>query len=72
MTDWRVCVKQQETVETLRFFGSIALLAADAALPRLFAAGQADSPAVAASRRLTRSRHLWTREDGFTMAGARR
>ncbi|BCG45889.1 hypothetical protein GEOBRER4_n0663 [Citrifermentans bremense] len=65
-------MKQQETVETLRSFGSSALLDADAALPRLLAAGRADSPSAAVNRRLTRSRHLWTREDGFTMAGARR
>lgn len=67
-------MKQQvhtEITEILR--GAAPLLAVEAALPHLLKNGTGAPVAAASSnRRLTRSRHLWTREDGFTMAGAGR
>lgn len=71
MTGGRVHVKQ-ETTKSVKIFEGTPLLDADAALPRLLATGRADAPAAATRNRLTRSRHLWSREDGFTMAGGRR
>lgn len=73
MTGGRVRVKLRETTKNVKIFEGTALLDADAALPRLLTTGRADAPAATATRnRLTRSRHLWSREDGFTMAGGRK